>query len=81
MNDGEIEPSEMDNDYELDKIKIKKSSDRLAKRARNCKYLFTILTLFLILKLSTPLNLVNKQTKMRPRPMKKPSKLLKSLKM
>ena len=38
MNDGEIEPSEMENDYELDKIKIKKSSDRLAKRARNCKY-------------------------------------------
>ena len=31
-------------DYELDKVKIKKSSDRLAKRARNCKfYYFNIL--------------------------------------
>lgn len=32
-----MEPSEMggENEYELDKIKIKKSQDRMAKRARN----------------------------------------------
>jgi hypothetical protein len=30
INEEQVDPSEMDNEFELDKIKIKKSSDRLA---------------------------------------------------
>lgn len=37
MEDAEVDPSVIENEYELDKIKIKKSTDRLAKRARNSK--------------------------------------------
>ena len=46
----DVNYAEGENEYELDKIKIKKSTDRLAKRARNCKYRTFLDNLYLMIK-------------------------------